>query len=151
MPDHLHCAKSCFILLECRRVCYSGFPLSNSRKVNFGMVSLLVLVYSVSKTASSALKWHPSLGVPNRAKPYHIKGELDPLQSTDWLTFLQWLTIPNSTEQYCLVEIWLVCLHVCTWIMEAVADHSKTGHCLMGSVVPQVFCSLCQILLRAGT
>lgn len=35
--------------------------------------------------------------------------------------------------------------------MEEVADHSKTYHCSMGSVVPLVFCSLCPTLLRAGT
>lgn len=44
-----------------------------------------------------------------------------------------------------------MCVHVCTWIMEEVADHSETYHCSMGSVVPLVFCSLCPTLLRAGT
>lgn len=35
--------------------------------------------------------------------------------------------------------------------MEEAADHSKTYHCLMGSVVAPASCSLCQTLLRAGT
>lgn len=35
--------------------------------------------------------------------------------------------------------------------MEGAADHSKTYHCLMGSAVAPVSCSLCQTLLRAGT
>lgn len=35
--------------------------------------------------------------------------------------------------------------------MEEAADRSKTYHCLMGSVVAPVSCSLCQTLLRAGT
>lgn len=35
--------------------------------------------------------------------------------------------------------------------MEEDADHSKTYHCLKGSVVAPAFCSLCQTLLRAGT
>lgn len=41
--------------------------------------------------------------------------------------------------------------HVYTWIMEDVADHSKTCHCSRGSAVSPVFCSLCPTLLRAGT
>jgi len=41
--------------------------------------------------------------------------------------------------------------HASTCIMEVVADHSKTYHCSKGYVEPLVFCSLCQILLKAGT
>ncbi len=44
----------------------------------------------------------------------------------------------------------LMHIHLCTWLMEE-ADHSKTYHCSMGSVVPLVFCSLCPTLLTAGT
>lgn len=44
-----------------------------------------------------------------------------------------------------------MCVHVCTWIMEEVADHSKTYHCSRDSAVPPVFCSLCPTLLKAGT
>lgn len=44
-----------------------------------------------------------------------------------------------------------MCVQVCTWIMEEVADHLKTNHCLMGSAVHLVFCSLCLTLQRAGT
>lgn len=35
--------------------------------------------------------------------------------------------------------------------MEEAADHSKTYHCLMGSVEAPASCSLCQTLLRADT
>lgn len=42
-------------------------------------------------------------------------------------------------------------MHVCTWIMEEVPDHSKTYHCSKGSGVPLVFCSLCPTPLRVGT
>lgn len=43
------------------------------------------------------------------------------------------------------------CVHVSTWIIAEVADHSKTYHCLRGSVVALVFYSLYPTLLRAGT
>lgn len=42
-------------------------------------------------------------------------------------------------------------VHLSTWTMEVVADHSKTCHCLRGSVVALVFYSLYPTLLRAGT
>lgn len=43
-----------------------------------------------------------------------------------------------------------VYVYMCTWIMEKVADHSRTYHCLKGSVAALIFCSPCLTLLRAG-
>lgn len=55
-----------------------------------------------------------------------------------------------NTKCFC-AEFDCICVNVCTWLKEKLADHSKTCRCLRGSVVAPVFYSLYLTLRRAGT